>query len=79
MAFLDNTETCYTCAFNESISSVQQTTKEDKTKMAFKVKVRDIKEIISKTFLLQVDKSLVDKCPAVENPPTFDGVMAEVS
>ncbi|EFO90938.1 hypothetical protein CRE_29031 [Caenorhabditis remanei] len=62
MTFLDNTETCYTCAFNKSMSSVQQTTKEDKTKMAFKVKV---------------DKSLVDKCPAGENPPTFDGVMAE--
>ncbi|KAF1756281.1 hypothetical protein GCK72_012734 [Caenorhabditis remanei] len=28
-------------------------------------------------FVMQVDESLVDKCPAGENPPTFDGVMAE--
>ncbi|EFO89976.1 hypothetical protein CRE_22073 [Caenorhabditis remanei] len=62
MAVLDNTETCYTCAFNESMPNVQQTMKEDKVKVAFKVKV---------------DESLVDKCPAGENPPTFDGVMAE--
>ncbi|KAF1756087.1 hypothetical protein GCK72_012540 [Caenorhabditis remanei] len=60
MTFLDNTETCYTCAFNESMSSVQQTRKEDKMKVAFKV-----------------GENLVDKCPAGENPPTFDGVMAE--
>ncbi|EFO84079.1 hypothetical protein CRE_16940 [Caenorhabditis remanei] len=62
MAVLDNTETCYTCEFNESIPNVQQTMKELEVKVAFKVKV---------------DESLVDKCPAGENPPTFDGVMAE--
>ncbi|EFO90347.1 hypothetical protein CRE_20637 [Caenorhabditis remanei] len=62
MTFLDSAETCYTCSFNESMSSVQQTMKEDKAKVAFKVKVGE---------------NLVDKCPAGENPPTFDGVMAE--
>ncbi|EFO84080.1 hypothetical protein CRE_16941 [Caenorhabditis remanei] len=62
MAVLDNTETCYTCGFSDGMSSVQQTKREDKVKVAFKVKV---------------DESLENKCPVGENPPTFDGVMAE--
>ncbi|EGT35549.1 hypothetical protein CAEBREN_04367 [Caenorhabditis brenneri] len=57
---LDASEQCHLCNF-KNVSNVQQTTKEDKVKVGFKVKV-DISE---------------KECPSGENGPTFGNQPAE--